>query len=706
MFDSVATVGLLHVGERSSEQRAAHEWCGAVASAAELVDLTAVDSIDLAAYDALWWHRVEPVAEISSDAREAIRSYVHDGGGLLCSLHALTAIPTLGIDPVGPDTVGVEEAPEPTGYLSRSLYADHPVFDRFDDLRIHTAGPGEQPFARYVDVLPENGEPLAATVRGEADAVHELSLLSWRHGEGRVIGAGSALTFDDPIEEAAATARSRLVGNVLETLAAGEVPSRPHSGRGLAAFRDHLSEDPHRPRYHITPPANWLNDPNGLIRWNGRYHVFYQYNPGGPMHGTIHWGHATSEDLVHWRDEPVALTPSPDGPDRDGCWSGCAVDAAGTATVLYTGGRGMRQLPCRATATDPDLRTWTKDSDNPVIDDVPENVVGSEHWEAEFRDHCIWFEEGIWHHLIGSGLRDVGGAVFHYISTNLRNWEYVGPFLVGESETGAMWECPELLDLGGHRLLHVSNYEKVIYFLGDCRNGEFHADHRGVLDHGDFYAPQSLGLDEGRSLTWGWLPEARDERAQWDAGWSGTLSIPRELSSEDGRLKQRPAPELDALRTNHSHPEFETLDGERRLDLRGRALELDATVHRESADEVELAVLESPDEIERTPIRITDEELIVERERSSLDERVSTEPQRMGIADLDEPLSLRAFVDGSVIELFANERRCLTSRVYPTREDSVGVSLSAHGGTARVELDAWTLDSAWEPERARSAPDQ
>lgn len=78
------------------------------------------------------------------------------------------------------------------------------------------------------------------------------------------------------------------------------------------------SADPHRPTYHFLPPSNWMNDPNGLIHWNGTYHLFYQYNPNGAFWGTMHRGHAKSDDLVHWTHMPIALAPDPDEPDPDG----------------------------------------------------------------------------------------------------------------------------------------------------------------------------------------------------------------------------------------------------------------------------------------------------------------------------------------------------------------------------------------------------
>ena len=98
-----------------------------------------------------------------------------------------------------------------------------------------------------------------------------------------------------------------------------------------------LAADPLRPQFHLLPPKNWMNDPNGPIYWKGAYHMFYQYNPNAAVWGDMHWAHAISEDMIHWRHLPIALAPTPGWDDADGCFTGSAVDDHGTATILYTG---------------------------------------------------------------------------------------------------------------------------------------------------------------------------------------------------------------------------------------------------------------------------------------------------------------------------------------------------------------------------------
>jgi beta-fructofuranosidase len=721
-------VATLSLETPTPEQAAAYD--ALAAATVDHVDLAAVAAGDvaLADYDVLWWHRDRPLDWGARDAEETLADcagllveYLDGGGGLLLTLHALSAVSEFGIDPVPPDAVGHETAPAQVGYLAKAVHHDHPAFETFDSLRVHSrAADADTAFARYERVLPEHGTILAAGLRGDDHLVDQQTLVEWRVGAGRVIGAGVGLSFANARDYECAATQERLVSNLLVALGSGRLPDftdRPEHESEFARLRAALDDDHHRPDYHFSPPANWLNDPNGLIHHEGRYHLFYQYNPAGPAHGTIHWGHATSDDLVHWEDEPVALTPDPDGPDRDGCWSGCAVvDADGTPTLLYTGGRHREQLPCLATSASDDLSAWDKHDGNPVIGTPPASldVLRTDHWEAEFRDHCVWRAGDDWYHLIGSGVTDVGGTALLYRGTRLDEWEYVGPLLTGDwADAGPVWECPELLDFGDKQLLHVSNYESVPYFVGeaDLSTPDFEVETEGLLDYGDFYAPQTMSGPDGRQLMWGWVPEARGVEAQWEAGWSGLLTLPRVVDlGDDGTLRQRPAPELAALREAHVSESMSLAPGDRRaLSLSGNAYELDLTVSADSnADErLELVLCESPARTERTVVRWVGDELVVDRSESSHGHVGDASEQRLpldtgGRTDEADELSLRVFVDGSVIELFVDGSRCLTSRVYPTREDADGVALVAPRHLATdvdIDIDAWELDSAFSRQR-------
>lgn len=469
-------------------------------------------------------------------------------------------------------------------------------------------------------------------------------------------------------------------------------------------IRRQLAGDPHRPAYHFQPPANWMNDPNGLIHWRGQYHLFYQHHPYGPLHANMHWGHAVSDDLVHWRDLPIALTPTPGGPDAGGCWSGCAVDHNGTPMLVYTG--VWPEAQCLAVGS-ADMVRWKKHEANPVIPAPPEglDVVG-------FRDPCVWRERDGWYAVIGSGIKDVGGAALLYRSDDLVRWEYLHPLCLGDKdETGVMWECPSFFSLGEKHVLAVSviPLAYVVVFVGAYRNHRFEPEYRAPLDHsGLFYAPQSFSDASGRRLMFGWVREARRDALVEAAGWAGMQSIPRVLSLRaDGRLGVEPAPELKALRRQS------TSFGEQKLTpemasllpgVGGRTLEIIAEFAPGSAAEYGLKLCASPDGEEQTLIGYdrASQTLTVDRSRSCASpEGIDLTPQvgRVALAE-GEALRLHVFLDGSVIEVFANERECLTTRVYPARPDSAGVGVFARGGEAALKrMEVWQLASIWDVAR-------
>lgn len=462
--------------------------------------------------------------------------------------------------------------------------------------------------------------------------------------------------------------------------------------------RHENGSDPHRPGYHFLPPANWMNDPNGLIQWDGRYHLFYQYNPNGAFHGMIHWGHAVSPDLVHWTDRPIALAPTPGGPDKDGCFSGCAVNDDGVPTLVYTG--VSPEVQCVATSDD-GLETWQKLPENPIIAGPPPglDVTG-------FRDPFVWREGDTWYALLGSGIKDVGGTVFLYRSPDLRGWEYLHPICVGNpDETGTMWECPNFFPLGDRHVLLISPIplHQVLSLIGRYESQTFTPETRGIFDDGGcYYAPQVLLDDQGRRLIWGWLKENRSREDDIAAGWSGVMSLPRILEfGTDGALRVRPVPELEALRGAHrrwTNLDLTPTTPNVLADLTGDTLELRLELEMKKAGEVGLIVRQSPDGEEQTRIAYDAlaRELVVDRSLSSRSDSVDRDVRRVPLRLTDQRLTLRVFLDRSVVEIFANDRVALASRVYPTRADSRGLELYSRRGDARVAtLDAWSIQSIW-----------
>jgi beta-fructofuranosidase len=494
---------------------------------------------------------------------------------------------------------------------------------------------------------------------------------------------------------------TREAGRLKFTVAAGPRPgpkprARPPSALRRAWHAARASLDPLRPRYHFAPPANWMNDPNGLCQWQGQYHLFYQYNPAEPVWGNIHWGHATSPDLVHWQHQPVALAPTPGGPDEGGCFSGCLVDDGGKPTLLYTGVYPESQ--CLATGS-PNLQQWTKNPANPVIAGPPAGLA-----LEGFRDPCVWQTPTGWNMVLGAGLRGTGGAVLLYQSADLRHWDYRGPALTGNlaDGTGTMWECPQLFALGDRWVLLVSMIgearNRVMYFTGTFREGHFEPEARHTLDWGGpcFYAPQTFSDAQGRRLMFGWLTEARPEADQRRAGWSGVMSLPRVLTLRpDGRLGIAPAPELTALRGAHFHREAWTLGALQFLPPaapHGGQLELWAELLLNGANEAGLAL-----GTDQAQTRIAYD---AGRQRLRVDTpgAQAAGPGQVYECPLalapGEALNLRVFWDRSVLEVYANGWATVTVRVYPAQPAQQRVAAYATGpGAVLRRLDVWQIQT-------------
>ena len=473
--------------------------------------------------------------------------------------------------------------------------------------------------------------------------------------------------------------------------------------------RERLADDNHRPTYHFSPPENFMNDPNGLCQWQGLYHLFYQFRADGEEH--VHWGHAVSEDLVRWKDLPIALYPD----QENDCFSGQTLVESDRVIATYHGTQAGNAI---ATASDPLLIDWQKHSLNPVIAIVPIDGNGSPY---RVFDPCIWKEDDGYYALSGvfkNGERSVDcvGVDHLFRSTDLTNWEYVGELIAGDfnSEPGEDYAVPNFWPIGNdrHMLLFFSHKRGGQYFVGNYNRSthRFTADYHGRLNNGplavgSLHAPSATVDDSGRFLA---IFNVKESRAP--QGWSDIMTLPTHFSLRgDNSLVIRPVDEIQSLRgERRSAPDCEVAPGEELLltGVSGNAIELKVTIEPGSAHEVGLCVLRSGDGEESTRIsffpkghpRFGSPLLQIDGTSSSVRNDLIPRPPEIGPLDIagDQPVELRVFVDRSIVEVFANERQCLTLRVYPDREDSLGVSFFARGGTANFTgVEAWQMESIW-----------
>lgn len=459
-----------------------------------------------------------------------------------------------------------------------------------------------------------------------------------------------------------------------------------------------MSEDLHRPRYHFTAPTNWINDPNGLCCHEGRWHLYYQYNPNAAKWGDIHWGHASSADLVHWQDEPIALAPSP-GADAGGCFSGSFALVGGVPTLYYTGYTGERQVQCVATGS-ADLRRWTKRPARTIVE-PPECVEPN-----DFRDPYVFRHGAWWYMVLGASARHALGQALLYRSADGLAWDYRGALHTApDARLGVMWECPNFFPIGHRWVLTVSLWLGlgVHAFVGRFENERFVPEWDGPLDvDAGAFAHLTAPAPDGRTVQIAWMNEQR-EQALIDAdGWAGAMTVPRELGLDARqRLTLRPAAEIARLR--QAPADIEATGAETGVLLRfaGRHLDIEAQFSLRDGNKVGLALLAAPDGSELTRVVFWPDarRLSIERARSSLQKGVKLQDLH-GHLELDpgEDLRLRVLLDASVLEVYANDRLCLTTRLYPQQPGSTQAQVFVEG-RSQASVRAWRMGPILPPQR-------
>jgi len=456
---------------------------------------------------------------------------------------------------------------------------------------------------------------------------------------------------------------------------------------------DNIKNDPYRLTYHLMPPVGLLNDPNGLIQYKGVYHVFYQWNPFETSHGAKFWGHYTSRDMVHWQEEPIALAPS-EWYERNGCYSGSAVESDGKLYLFYTGNvkneDGTREsYQCLAVSSD----GIHFEKQGPVLK-LPENYT------AHFRDPKVWKKGERWYMILGAQTLDEKGTVVLFTSSDLYYWEELGRIagseMNGIGDFGYMWECPDLIHLNGKDVLLVSpqgvepdgycyhNLFQSGYFIGqlDYDTVKFQHESFTELDRGfDFYAPQTFTDESGRTILYAWMgitDETEIYQPTLANHWVHALTIPRVLELREGKMYQAPVEELQSLRKEKLKMKIDKregnpvyIDGGKCSELLLEKLYVEKGLFQISFRNEVYFILDSG----KKEIRLQRRNL----KTGALETRT---------CKLSSVYQLHIFMDHSSLEIFINEgEEVFTARYFPNPKDDTVI---IHG-EAEFHLTKWTL---------------
>ncbi|MBD1379737.1 GH32 C-terminal domain-containing protein [Bacillus sp. IB182487] len=470
----------------------------------------------------------------------------------------------------------------------------------------------------------------------------------------------------------------------------------------------------YRPQYHFSSPSGNLADPNGLIYFEGEYHLFHQKN------GT--WAHAISDDMMHWEHYPIALEHDELGQ----ALSGSAVVDWNDSTGFFNGKPGLVAIYTNTTGGEAQSiayskdngRTWERYESNPVIKNPG---------IKDFRDPKVF-----WHEETSKWVMAVSTnqSVTFYNSDNLIDWEYQSRFGDNEGSHVAVWECPDLfrLPVNGDKnnvkwLLHVSigdndvtNGSTAQYFIGEFDGTQFINENppEKVLttDFGqDFYAAQSFSnIENGRRIWLGWMSNWRYPYQSPTKPWMGSMSIPRELALrtiEDGSIKlfQEPINEMKRLRADAHYVGSFKLEGNHPIEaFSGTTYEFEATIEWDQVEEFGIRLRKSEDEETVFGVNTNSEEIFLDRSNAGLETLIDRNgnPFKFGTRYKThypverKQIKIRGLVDESSIEIFVNKGEFVFTNLIYTKPTNAAIELYSKGGNVEVNsLHFFHLNSVW-----------
>lgn len=453
----------------------------------------------------------------------------------------------------------------------------------------------------------------------------------------------------------------------------------------------------YRPQFHFTPEKNWHNDPNGLVYYDGEYHLFYQYNPNGKEWGFMHWGHAVSKDLVHWEHLPVAIYPDENSEDTVRCtaFSGSAIvdknNLLGkqkgddkTLVAFYTSQLCGQRI---AYSTDKG-RTWEKLEENPVIaydenDDARDPKV---FWYEPTQKYVM-----VLYRKTSEDEKSKGVSI--YTSENLVDWEW-------KNHVYGFYECPDLVPI------QVSNRPEETkwvlfdgdgsYIIGDFDGEEFSPESPKMKsDFGkNYYATQTwsnIPKEDGRVLQIAWMKGGEFP----DMPFNGQMTFPNELGivklSSGYKLTRKPVEEISLLHgKDYTWKNENVIPGLNKnlvKKVSGDCLHIYGEFNLKSCNNFGFMI--------RSGKKDAGTELLYNVKRGTLSVLGSTAP----LMPIDNKITLEILVDRASVEVFANGGQVAISNCFTPNEKSNELILFNNGGELGIDnLVIYEVKSAWESE--------
>jgi len=463
-------------------------------------------------------------------------------------------------------------------------------------------------------------------------------------------------------------------------------------------------EQLYRPNFHFTPKSNWMNDPNGMFYLNGKYHLYFQYYPEDNVWGPMHWGHAISEDLVTWKEQPIAMYPDSLGYIFSGSaivdinnTSGFGKDGKVPVVAIFTyhdpEGEKEEKIDFQSQALAYSLdegQTWTKYSENPVL---PNPGI------KDFRDpKVIWDDEN---QQWVMALATYEKSLF-YRSKNLKDWEFISDFGEHLGAHGGVWECPDLFPLNVEGtnetkwvLLqslnpgHINGGSGTQYFVGDFNGKDFILDEsfKAELDK-----KEAIWLDYGRDnyagVTWSNIPESDGRKlfiawmSNWEyaqdvptEAWRGAMTIARELKLKkingNYTLFSEPIRELDNYKTtkiedsNITFTDHYILIGDKEIDINKSVI--DINLSNLEKDTYNFSLSNDEGNLMQFGINNIDNYYYMDRSKSgniAFSEKFANVISKAGFENRLKEVSIQIVIDKTSIELFYNDGETSMTEIF------------------------------------------